>query len=83
MIYNHITQSGYGVAYGAGICINQSNNILIRNNLIYNNTVDFGRGGGVAFLESSSDLINVTITDNSVDYSGGGIYCANYSNATF
>jgi polygalacturonase len=80
LIDNHITQSGYGVAYGAGICINQSNNILTINNLIYNNTVDFGGGGSVAFLESSSDLINVIITDNSAGF-GGGIFCYN-SNLT-
>ena len=74
IINGHLTQSGYGEAYGAGICINQSNNILITKNLIYDNTVDFGNGGGVALRTSSANIFNNTIFNNSYNEWGNNVY---------
>jgi len=84
IISGHLTYSGYGVAYGAGICINQSNDITITKNLIYDNIVDFGDGGGIALKMSSANILNNTITENTVDPvhgSGTAIYLSISSTA--
>ncbi|MCK4358002.1 MAG: right-handed parallel beta-helix repeat-containing protein, partial [Candidatus Cloacimonetes bacterium] len=84
IISGHLTESGNGIAYGAGICLNQSNDILIKKNLIYNNIVDFGDGGGIALKMSSANILNNTITENTVDPvfgSGTGIYLSSSSSA--
>ncbi len=78
-INGHLTQSGNGVAYGAGICINQSNDILIRFNLICNNEVDLGYGSGICLRNGSAELINNTISENSVYGYGTGIYLSDNS----
>jgi len=68
IIYNNITASGYGVAYGGGICCggNASNN-LIENNTICNNIVDFGDGGGIYSNTLNTCVVNTIIWNNSPD----------------
>ncbi len=72
---------------GGGIACAGNNNMVITDNTISNNTAVFsqgndGAGGGIYFFESSPEMANNTITNNSVLSStgyGGGIYCNNSS----
>ncbi len=68
IIYNNITASGYGVAYGGGICCggNESNTI-IENNTICNNVVDFGHGGGIYSNTLNTCVVNTIIWNNYPD----------------
>jgi len=74
-IIGHMTMSGYGVAYGAGIHCEDSD-VLIRYNLIRADTVDFGHGGGISCQGGTPHIVNNTIVDNVTGYGEtGGIYC--------
>lgn len=68
--------SGYGVAYGAGLYIDSSQHITIKNNTFSNNYNDFGYGGGIYIANSSNiKIINNGIYQNkSTGKSGGGIF---------
>lgn len=68
IIYNNITASGYGVAYGGGICCGgNESNTLIENNTICNNVVDFGDGGGIYSNTLNTCVVNTIIYNNSPD----------------
>lgn len=75
-IVGHMTLSGYGVAYGAGLYCEESN-VLIRYNLFRADSVDFGYGGAIACQGGTPQIINNTIVDNVVQIASeiGGIYC--------
>jgi parallel beta-helix repeat protein len=59
--------------FGGGIrCQGSSIHIIIRNNIIANNSATFG--GGISLLHSNPLIKDNTITENSANVSGG-IYC--------
>ncbi len=72
------TTSGALAGYGGAIYLNSSK-ALIRNNLIKNNSAQFGGGISIDDYPSnaSPDFINNTIVNNIASFRGGGIY-ANY-----
>ena len=68
IIYNNITASGYGVAYGGGICCGRNeSNTIIENNTICNNVVDFGHGGGIYSNTLNTCVVNTIIWNNYPD----------------
>ncbi|MCD4773572.1 MAG: T9SS type A sorting domain-containing protein [Bacteroidales bacterium] len=74
VIYNNVTASGYGVAFGGGICCGgNESNTLIENNTICNNTVDFGEGGGIYSNTLNTCVVNTIIWNNSPDEIDGEI----------
>jgi hypothetical protein len=75
-IVGHMTMSGYGIAYGAGLYCEDSD-VLIRYNLFRADTIDFGYGGAIACQGGAPHIINNTIVDNAVRVASevGGIYC--------
>ena len=76
------TTSGTLTGYGGAIHLNSSK-ALIKNNLIKNNSAQFGGGISIEDYPSnvSPDFINNTIVNNVASYRGGGIY-ANYVGVT-
>jgi len=67
----------YSIFEHVSVCFNKSSNILFRKSSV-SNCVGWS---GVFFDENSSPtLIDITITNNTTDYYGGGIYCTNSSN---
>ncbi|MCP3685012.1 MAG: T9SS type A sorting domain-containing protein [bacterium] len=74
IIQNNIIKNNYG-PYGGGIYIEYSHPI-IKDNIIFNNASVGGYGGGIAFVycDSTSEIINCTISNNSSPIKGGGIY---------
>ena len=69
------TASGWGFAYGAGIYVVGSSDFLLCNNIIVDNVIDFGWGGGLGVEDSSGRLVNNTFSRNVAGNGyGGGIY---------
>jgi hypothetical protein len=63
---------GY-TSYGGGIYCNESSPTII-NNIISENSADFGGGGGMCnLLESNPTVTNCTFSGNSAFYYGGGM----------
>ena len=73
IITNNSATSSNGV--GGGIYCNANTTIVIKNNIISNNSAD-GYGGGICnTYPSSPNISNNIITNNSCGTMGGGIYC--------
>jgi hypothetical protein len=60
IISDHITNSGYGVAYDSGISIEYSSQVIIEKNLMYDNYVDFGYGDMIGAIGSEVLIKNCT-----------------------
>ncbi len=63
--------SGFSIIRGGGILVSGGSSPLIKNNIIEDNTAEFG--GGIAIFDSSPRIVNNTIVGNS-GFLGGGIF---------
>jgi len=71
------TITGGHAEYGAGVCCWGESSPTIRNCVItanYANDISGSKGAGIYYVGSST-ISGCTISDNSADESGGGIYC--------
>lgn len=75
-IYNSVIANNKGKSYGAAFYARGNSYGLIVNSLIYGNESTSGNGGGGIMMYDNCevDLINSTITDNSIVGPGGGVY---------
>jgi hypothetical protein len=85
-IINNTISYNEGAYYGAGICISDSSEVLIKGNVIFNNLTSSGYGiakGGGIFCDGNMCYAVIeqnTICNNTVDFgNGGGIYSNNAS----
>jgi hypothetical protein len=65
IINDHITESIYGVAQGGGISISGSIDILLQQNLLFDNNVDCGSGDMIVTLNSDVIIKNCTFYNTS------------------
>ncbi len=78
VIFNNITNSGYGVAAGGGIFVGGSMSYaVIEHNTICNNIVDCGNGGGICSYNAS--IVNTTLWNNYPDEISGENTIISYS----
>ncbi|AKD02022.1 BACON domain-containing carbohydrate-binding protein [Pontibacter korlensis] len=75
-MYNSIIADNNGRSYGAAYYIRQNSKGLLVNCLIYGNTSTSANGGGGVMMYNNNEavIVNTTITGNSINGPGGGIY---------
>ena len=75
-MYNSVIADNKGKSYGAGFYIRQNSKGNLVNCLIYGNTSTSKNGGGGVMMYNNNEvnLINTTITGNSIAGPGGGVY---------
>lgn len=66
-------------SYGGGLSVRYGSETTITNSTISGNSVtgapyEYGRGGGIANFFSTMTISNVTITDNTANDQGGGVF---------
>jgi PKD repeat protein len=77
-IYNNLASGYYaGDTFGGGVSLSTAGDAVLLNNVIAGNsnrTYNIARGGGIYVESKNVTSINNTITGNSADTSGGGVY---------